>query len=102
MRKQTLIYAPIFRTPRPRYPTNNGELTVTQCNNGDGETIEHLFFDRPFAKECWGTLNFIWERSLPIMDRLVQAASTQNIPFFTEVALIAAWELWKMRNGNVF
>ena len=92
MRKQTLIYAPIFRTPRPRYPTNNG----------DGETIEHLFFDRPFAKECWGTLNFIWERSLPIMDRLVQAASTQNIPFFTEVALIAAWELWKMRNGKVF
>jgi hypothetical protein len=40
-----------------------------------------------------GTLNFIWEGSLPIMDRLAQAASTQNIPFFTEAALTAAWEL---------
>jgi hypothetical protein len=27
---------------------------------------------------------------------------TQHIPFFTEAALITAWELWKMCNDKVF
>lgn len=32
----------------------------------------------------------------------MQARSTHAIPFFTEAVLIAAWELWKLRNDKVF
>jgi hypothetical protein len=31
-----------------------------------------------------------------------QARTASNLPFFTEAALIAAWELWKIRNDKVF
>lgn len=72
------------------------------CNNGEEETIEHLFFDCPFTQECWGILNFVWDGSLQLMDRLVHRSLTHNLPFFTEATLIAASELWKMRNDKVF
>ena len=72
------------------------------CDDGEEETIEHLFFDCPFAQECWATLNFAWDGSLQLLDRLVQRSLAHNLPFFTEATLIVAWELWKMRNDKVF
>jgi hypothetical protein len=36
------------------------------------------------------------------MDRLVHGNLVHNLPFFAEAVLIAAWELWKMRNDKVF
>jgi hypothetical protein len=53
-------------------------------------------------KSVGGILNFVWDGSLQLMDRLVHGSLTHNLPFFTEAALIAAWELWKMRNDKVF
>jgi hypothetical protein len=72
------------------------------CDTGEQETLEHLFFGCPFAQECWATISIVWDDSLQLHDRLMQAATIHNIPFFTEAALIAAWELWKMRNDKVF
>jgi hypothetical protein len=72
------------------------------CNLGELETIEHLFFDCPFAQECWSTIGITWDESLQLFDRLTQARSSHVIPFFAEAALIAAWELWKLRNDKVF
>jgi len=63
------------------------------CDDGEEETIEHLFFDCPFAQECWATLNFAWDGSLQLLDRLVQGSLAHNLLFFTEATLIAAWEL---------
>jgi hypothetical protein len=37
-----------------------------------------------------------------VLDRYTQAWETHSIPFFTEASLIAAWELWKVRNDKVF
>jgi len=72
------------------------------CNTVELETIEHLFFECSFAQHYWGMIGVVWEDSLELMDRLTQARTSHNIPFFTEAALIAAWELWKMRNDTVF
>ena len=71
------------------------------CNDGEEET-EHLFFDYPFAQECWATLDFVWDDLLQLMDRLVQGSLAHNLPFSTEATLIAVWELWKIRNDKVF
>jgi hypothetical protein len=72
------------------------------CSSGEQETTEHLFFDCPFAQECWSMIDVTWDISLPLMDRFTQARSSHAIPFFTEAVLIAAWELWKLRNDKVF
>lgn len=72
------------------------------CSSGQPKTIEHLFFECPFAAECWAIVNFQWDLSLPLHDRLVAAGQNHNLPFCTEAALIAAWEIWKMRNDKVF
>ena len=72
------------------------------CNTSSDETIDHLFFTCPFAVQCWSTIGFSWDISLNLMDRIFQASRVHNIPFFAEAFLIAAWELWKLRNDRVF
>lgn len=72
------------------------------CASGHEETIHHLFFECSFAKECWAKIQFQWDDLLPLMDRLMQAPMAQTLPFYTEATLIAAWELWKLRNDKVF
>jgi hypothetical protein len=63
------------------------------CNTREVETIEHLFFDCPFAKDCWTAIHVDWDASFPLQDRFNQARLSSNLPFFTEATLIAAWEL---------
>jgi hypothetical protein len=89
-------------TLRRRHLHNQNSILCVMCNDGEEETIEHLFFACPFAQECWGILNFVWDGSLQLMDRLVHGNLVHNLPFFVEAVLIAAWELWKMRNDKVF
>jgi hypothetical protein len=57
----------------------------------------HLFFDCTFARQCWSIILFHWDMSLGIEDRFLKAIREHVIPFFKEVALIAAWYVWKFR-----
>jgi hypothetical protein len=66
------------------------------------DDIDHLFFECPFAVQCWNSINITWDTSLPMPERLAAASSTHNLEFFTEASLIAAWELWKVHNDKVF
>jgi hypothetical protein len=77
-------------------------VVCVMCSTGQHETIEHLFFDCPFAQSCWQRLGITWDASLQIFERLMQARSTHAIPCFIEVTMLAAWELWKVRNDKVF
>jgi hypothetical protein len=43
------------------------------CDSGEEETIENLFFECEFAKECWAAINIVWDISLPVLDRYTQA-----------------------------
>jgi len=95
-----------------RHLNIQGTSTCMMCNSGQDETIEHLFFECQFAQECWQKIDINWVLSRNIMDRLHQAstildrlhqaATIHNIPCFTEAAIIASWELWKLRNDKVF
>jgi hypothetical protein len=76
--------------------------TYVLCNTGEIETIEHIFFDCPFASDRWTAIHVDWDASLPLQDRFTQARLSSNLPFFTEATLIAAWELWKLRNDKIF
>jgi len=66
------------------------------------ETIDHVFFDYPFAQDCWVAIQINKDESFDLLHRLIRGRDTHQLPFFTEVEMIAAWELWKLRNDKVF
>ena len=80
---------------------HNDELCV-MCNTGAAETINHLFFTCPFARQCWAKININWNLSLNLEDRLLEAKQRSEAEFFTEATLIESWELWKIRNDKIF
>jgi hypothetical protein len=79
----------------------NNDLCVL-CNLRENETLDHLFFMCPFASHCWDLLGVNWDVQLSLEDRLSQAHRDSNLDFFTEATMIVAWELWKIRNDQVF
>jgi hypothetical protein len=48
-------------------------MPCVMCDSGEEETIDHLFFDCEFAKECWAIIHIDWDMSLPLLDRYTQA-----------------------------
>jgi len=72
------------------------------CETREDETIEHIFFTCPFASQCWASINFVWDHSINLQDRFIQARQSHGHSFFTEASLIAAWKIWKMHNDKVF
>jgi hypothetical protein len=87
---------------RRRHFNIQGDVLCVLCNTGMEEDIDHLFFECPFAMQCWNSINFSCDINLPFLERLSTASNVHNLPFFTEATLIAAWELWKLRNDKVF
>jgi len=66
------------------------------------ETSIHLLFDCPFALDCWQKLGFVWTFSPDIHIRLQQGRQIMGIPFFMGIFIIAVWEIWNVRNSNIF
>jgi hypothetical protein len=62
------------------------------CTAGTEETIDHLFFQCPFACQCWDRIGFLWDLNLDITDMIIHARRASNLKFFTEIVLLAAWE----------
>jgi hypothetical protein len=71
-------------------------------NGNVEEDIDHLFFSCPFALSCWAKLGFVWNLDVDTRDRVLEAARINASEFFMEVFLIAAWEIWNLRNSVIF
>jgi len=65
------------------------------------EDIDRLFFSCEFARS-WHKLLIHWDVTQSLLPRIFRARAQQNLPFFMEDVLIAAWELWKLQNDKVF
>jgi hypothetical protein len=65
------------------------------CSTGEEEAIEHLLFSCLFESICWGVLDINWDTSINLSDRIMHARQTSGLVFFTEISMIAAWEIWK-------
>jgi len=66
------------------------------------DDIDLLLFGCPFALRCWHKLQIHWDLSLGLHDRILQAKDASMLSFFMEIFLIAAWEIWKLRNAVIF
>ncbi|RCV38510.1 hypothetical protein SETIT_8G148500v2, partial [Setaria italica] len=66
------------------------------------EDISHLFFECPFAISCWQKLGIHWQQSTCLHDRIARTRQAMQLPYFMVIFIIAAWELWNLRNGKIF
>jgi hypothetical protein len=57
---------------RNNWKIEDGPLCVL-CNTTSIETRDHLFFDCPFAANCWSKVRIQWDCSLSIGDRFYSA-----------------------------
>ncbi|KAJ1275329.1 hypothetical protein BS78_05G127700 [Paspalum vaginatum] len=72
------------------------------CNSQSEETINHLFFECEFPKQCWAKLHISWVHSSEVQERIQCTLQASTLPYFHEISIIAMWELWKLRNRKVF
>ena len=72
------------------------------CNDRVMEDVNYLFFECPFSTICWQKLGITWDTNLNIHSRLEQGHNILNLPYYIEIFIIAAWELWNIRNGRIF
>ena len=79
-----------------------GGYNCVFCHLGVDEDVDHLLFACPFAERCWRKLHVHWNLSLDIHARIMQARQASSYSFFMEIFLIAAWEIWKLRNAIIF
>lgn len=51
---------------RRRHLNIEDDALCVLCNMGIEEDMDHLFFDCPFARQCWNYINFSWDTDLPL------------------------------------
>jgi hypothetical protein len=74
---------------------------VFQCCNEE-ETLVHLFWACPFAKNCWDFICPRRDRSLSILEALEDVRFKMKLPFAMEVLILSAWGIWIVRNNKIF
>jgi hypothetical protein len=66
------------------------------------ETRDHLFFECPYAQECWHKTQIQWNMSVLIQERILMAKNNFTGPCFMETFACVAWNIWNERNGWIF
>jgi hypothetical protein len=72
------------------------------CHVAQEETTQHLFWECPFAQQCWGILNLQTDQTSGT-PRNFQAIKDQlNSRFFVIPLILMCWTIWKVRNELIF
>jgi hypothetical protein len=87
---------------RNNYKIDGDDYSCVLCNLNVEELSYHLIFQCLFSYECRDYLGINWDRNLQFFDTIWKAKQDSHIGLFMEVFSIAAWEIWKRRNGEIF
>jgi hypothetical protein len=55
-----------------------------------------------FSQRVWNYLQIDWSQAQDIQAAAFAARKDFAKPFFMEVVIIALWNIWKERNGQIF
>lgn len=72
------------------------------CSARIHEDRDHLFFNCNFSIRIWNYLQIIWGTGCCMAQSAEYARRIFKHSFFTEVASLACWHIWKVRNAKVF
>ena len=68
------------------------------CNMEALETNAHLFYECPFAAECWDGVGIDWDNHPDIQHKYERAKARWQGPLFKEITILTSWNIWKQRN----
>ena len=71
------------------------------CQQSSEETLMHLLFYCPFAKDCWGPGIFSLQNS-SLRLRSFKIGTLQNVSFALDIFILICWATWTMRNDVIF
>jgi len=66
------------------------------------ETAFHLFLTCSFSQHYWQFLGIQGNLMTDFLQMMIQAKQAFPYPFFMEVFIISAWQIWKQRNDLIF
>lgn len=72
------------------------------CQQAPEETVMHLLFYCPFAKNCWGLINFQFPDGLSIPEIFQAWKSKLLVGFSLDIFIIWCWAIWMVRNDTIF
>jgi len=72
------------------------------CQQPPEETVMHLLFFCPFARDCWGMLNFQFDDDLTIPQIFQAWKALLNVPFALDIFILLCWAIWMVRNDVIF
>ena len=87
---------------RKKHKLEGNNYNCVLCNHNVEETALHLFFTCPFSQACWQHLGVQWNLAMDFFHMLLHAKEGFSNPFFMEVFIISAWQIWKQRNNFIF
>lgn len=82
-------------------PLNASDICPS-CSTNARENREHLFFLCPFSSACWNKLGWCCDTTLQFHQMIQAQLAVVSHQCFMELFLIAAWNIWKERNGLIF
>ena len=85
---------------RKNFPLPSYECATLQCNQQ--ETLIHLFWNCPFASQCWDFICPLRNNNLSPLEAVHDMRDKINQPFFMEIIILAAWGIWMVRNNKIF
>lgn len=66
------------------------------------ETTYYLFFECPFSTRCRKFVGISWDHVISFLDTIQKAKVQCQHQFFMDAFIIAAWEIWKQINAQIF
>lgn len=72
------------------------------CQPACDETQNHLFFDCKFSTSCWDVMGIQWAVGLDLEATFEETKRAWGKPIFTELVILGAWNIWKIRNHKLF
>jgi len=76
-------------------------VSVCYVMKGMRRPLIIFFFECCFARKYWDELGINWVAETDLHRRIERSRQLAGLPFFMELFLIAAWEIWKIRNRLV-
>jgi hypothetical protein len=64
--------------------------------------VNHLFWNCPFAQECWALVNIETIQEGTIFQNITTAKDQLHNQFFMVLIILMSWTIWKVRNELIF
>ena len=72
------------------------------CLTDEEETAQHLFWNCPFAQQCWGILNLQTIQTGDTSENILAIKDQLNNQFFMIAVILMCRTIWTARNELIF